>query len=146
MKVILINDIKNLGRKGEVKEVADGYARNFLLPQKLVEIAIPEAIQKLENFQKEKEQIERAGEEKLKKMAAEIQGKKIIIKAKTEKNKLFGSIGKKEIAIELKNQGINLDEKSIILDEPIKTIGEKDITIILGKNIKTKITVAVEKD
>lgn len=145
MKIILLENIKTLGNKGELKEVAEGYARNFLLPKNLAEIATPDSIDRLKQNQKQIQEKEKGEEEKMKKIASEIQGKKITIRAKAEKNKLFGSIGTKEISEELKKINFDISEKSIILKEPIKNLGEKEISIQLGKNEKIKITVAVEK-
>lgn len=145
MKVILTEDVKSLGKKGELKEVSEGYARNFLIPKKLVQVATEEAIEKLNQEQDEARKKEKIEEEKLKRLASEINGKKIIIKAKSEKGKLFGSIGAGEIAKELKKQNFNIQEKSILLDSPIKIIGEKEIIIDLGKNVKTKVIISIEK-
>jgi len=145
MKIILLNNVKNLGNKGDVKDVSEGYARNFLLPQKLVEIATKEKIEKFNQLKEEEKLKEEHLEEILKETALKIQNKKIIIKAKSEKEKLFGSIGTKEISGELKKQGFEISEKSIILKEPLKTLGEKELTIVFGKNIKAKIIVVVEK-
>jgi len=145
MEIILTSDVKNLGKKGELKNVSGGYAQNFLFPKKLAEIATPETIEKIKVDQKKIQDQEKELEAKLRKVASEIQGKKITLKAKAEKEKLFGRVGPKEIAKELKKQNIAISEKSIFLAEPIKTTGEKEVIIDLGKNIKTKITVSVEK-
>jgi len=146
MEVILISDVKNLGKRGELKSVSDGYAQNFLFPKKLAAIATPEAIEKIKLEQKKIQEQEIELEKNLRKTALDIQNKKIILKAKAEKGKLFGRVGTREIANELKKQNFNISEKSIILKDPIKTVGEKEVLIDLGKNIKTKITVIVEKD
>jgi large subunit ribosomal protein L9 len=145
MKVILIENVKKLGNKGEIKDVSEGYARNFLIPKKLAEIATSETIEKTAQLKKEFEEKEKQSEEALRKIVSEIAGKTIRIKAKSEKGKLFGRVGSKEIANELKKQKFNINEKSITIKEPIKTTGEKEITIDLGKNIKTKIIVLIEK-
>lgn len=145
MKIILLENVKNLGKKDELKEVAEGYAMNFLFPKKLASLATLEAIDNLRKKRKEIESEEKIEGEKFKKIADEIQGRKITIKAKAEKEKLFGSIGRKEICEELKKQNFDVAEQSIILKEPLKTTGEKEIVIDFGKNIKTKITVAIEK-
>lgn len=145
MKVILISDIRNLGKKGELKDVSNGYAQNFLFPKKLAQIATPEATLKIKLDQKKAQEQEKKMEENLRKIASEIQNQKIIIKAKAEKGKLFGRISPKEIANELRKQNFDISEKSIILQEPIKTIGEKEILIDFGKNIKTKITILIER-
>lgn len=145
MEIILTSNVKNLGKKGELKNVSNGYAQNFLFPKKLAEIATPEAVEKIKLEQKKIQEQEKELEENLKKIASTIQNKKITLKAKAEKGKLFGRVGLKEISNELKKQGFNIDEKSIILKEPIKTTGEKEVIIDFGKNIKTKITALIEK-
>jgi large subunit ribosomal protein L9 len=137
--------VKSLGNKGDIKDVSEGYARNFLIPKKLAEAATAQAIEKVDQMKKKVEEKEKQTEENLRNIASEIQNKKITIGAKTEKEKLFGSIGAKEISEEMKKQGFEISEKSIILKEPIKTVGEEEITIDFGKNIKTKIVVAIEK-
>jgi len=145
MEIILLDNVKNLGSKGELKNVSEGYARNFLLPKKLAEIATKEAIETLKKNQDALKIKERQEEEMLRKKASEIQGKTIKIKAKAEKEKLFGSIGAREICLELKKQGFDIEEKSIVLKELIKNTGEKEIFINFGKNIKARIIVAIEK-
>ena len=145
MQVILIENVKSLGKKGELKEVSEGYARNFLIPKKIAEIATEEAIEELKKNQDALKTKERQEEEMLRKQASEIQGKKILIKAKAEKGKLFGSIGAREIVSELRKQGFDIQEKSITLKGIIKNTGEKEIFIDFGKNIKTKIIVSIEK-
>ncbi len=144
MKVILISDVRNLGKKGELKDVSNGYAQNFLFPKKLAGVATPEAILKIKLDQKKAQEQEKKIEENLRKIASKIQNQKIILKAKAEKGKLFGKVNSKEIANELKKQNFDISEKSIIIQEPIKTTGEKEILIDFGKNIKTKITIFIE--
>lgn len=140
MKIILLQSIKGLGNIGDVKDVADGYARNFLFPKKLATIATPEAVKKA-NADKEKRAEENKKElEKIQKLAGEIKSKKIIIKAKEKKGKLFGSIGKKEIAEKL---GSEITEGMIELKENIKEIGEKNIEVNFGNNIKAKLKIQV---
>jgi len=145
MEIILLNNVKNLGVKGELKNVSEGYARNFLLPKKLVEIATEEAIETLKKNQDSLKIKERQEEEMLRKKASDIQGKIIKIKAKAEKGKLFGSIGAREICSELRKQGFDIQEKSITLKGIIKNTGEKEIFIDFGKNIKAKMIVVIEK-
>lgn len=146
MKVILQEDIKNLGAAGEIKDVSDGYARNFLFPQRKAIIATPEAIEETKKTQQKIAEKERKEKENLENIASALQEKRITIKAKTEKGKLFGSITVKDIAEELKKENLNIDESAIILEKPIKETGEKEIAIELGKNVKAKIILAVEEE
>lgn len=144
MKIILLENVKNLGKAGDIKEVSDGYARNFLMPQKLAELATPEALKKAEKLKEQGIQKEKEGLEKKQELAAVISGKEIIIKSKEKDGKLFGSVGKKEIIKELKNQGIEIKEESIVLDAPIKEIGEKNVLIELDHGTEAIIKVIIE--
>lgn len=145
MKVILLQDVKKIGKKGEVKDVADGYARNFLLSKKLAEVATPSAVSKIEAQNSKVKQAEAAKKESLTKKVSEINGKKFIIKAKAKDGKLFGSIGKKEIAAALKTQGFEVDEKSIGVGH-IKTLGETEIMIRMDFGISAKMSIVVEAE
>lgn len=144
MKIILLQEVKNLGKKGDVKDVAEGYARNFLFPKKLAEIATPEAMKNV-IAQKEKEKAEEAKSiEKMRELAAILKEKEIVIKSKEKKGKLFGSISAKEIANKLKADGIEIESDKIILADPIKKIGEYSIKIKLAQDIISEISLRVE--
>jgi len=143
MQVILIQDVKNLGKKGDVKNVSDGYARNFLLAKKLAEKSTTEAIEKLESLQKKEKLAESEKLEALRKIAEKLRGKTIQLKVAGKKGKLFGSISAKDIASELKKQNLDVAEKAIALDTSIKKIGEYEIKIILEKDIEAKIKIVV---
>lgn len=145
MKVVLLEEVRKLGKRGEIKDVAEGYAKNFLFPKKLAEVATLKVIEKINEKKEEDERKEKTIKIETEKIAEKIMGKRIIIKAKAEKEKLFGSIGKKEISKELKRQNFKIDEDLLVINEPIKKIGEKEIIIDFGKNIKSKITVVIEK-
>jgi large subunit ribosomal protein L9 len=95
MKVILLQDIKNIGRQGDIKDVSDGYARNFLLPKKLAEIATPEATQKVETIKAQQAEVQKADLEKTQALAESLQGREVLIQAKEKDGKLFGSINAK---------------------------------------------------
>lgn len=144
MKVILLQDIKNIGKKGTIKEVSDGYARNFLFPKKLAEIAMLGSIKKVEEMQKKQLETEKMMQDKLKEMAKKISGQEFLIQAKDKDGKLFGSINAKDIANKLKEKNIEVEAKNIILPHPIKEVGEYSIELNLGDNIKSKIKVVVE--
>lgn len=147
MKVVLLQDVKSLGKKGELVNVSDGYARNFLFPKGLAKEANAQAMNELKNAEqskKFKKETEIAAAQKAK---AELEGSKFVIKAKAgESGKLFGSITPKEISAEIKRQkGIDADKRRIILKEDIKTLGEYEVEIKLYTDISARFTVAVEK-
>ncbi len=140
MKVILLEDIKNLGKKLDVKNVSDGYVRNFLLPKKLVKIATKEAIKGLESQKAKLEQQEQELKSKTEKLAKDLNNQEFKFKVKIgKKEEVFGSIGKEDIKKAL------IDEKGIdakvLLEKPLKTLGEYQVEINLGKGVKTKINI-----
>lgn len=146
MKIILREDVKNLGSKGDIKEVAEGYARNFLLPRKLVDIATQTSIKSAETKkEKEKEESKRLREETIK-LIGKVQGKKITIRSKEKGGKLFGSISAKDILKELAKENLVVDERSVKIENPIRKIGNYAIRIVLGHNLEAKIDLAVEPE
>ena len=146
MRVIFIHDAKNLGKKGEVKEVANGYAINFLLPQKIAIIATPEEILKMETKKQKQEKNQKEKNQKAEELKKKIQGIKIEIKSKAnEKGALFAALDKEEIAKTLSekiNEKIKFDQ--IILEEPIKKIGECKICIYLSSGVQAEILLIVK--
>lgn len=144
MKVILIQDIKNLGRKWEVKNVSGGYARNFLLPKKIVEVASPAALEKVEELKKKEAEKQKDNLKEIQELAELLQKKQIVILAKEKEGKLFGSITAKEIAKQLKKENIKISGNAIEIMEPIKEAGEYEIKIKLNHGIETQLNVIVE--
>ncbi len=144
MKIILLKDSKSIGKKGEIKNVADGYARNFLLPQKIAQIATEEDIKKnriQQDKEAEKQKIER---EKAEKILKKLQTKKISLTTRQKKGKLFGSITAKKIAEAFKKENLSIPVESIIIKENIKRIGEHEIEIKLGADVKGKVKIEVK--
>ncbi len=145
MKVILNQDVKALGKRGEVKEVSDGYARNFLLPKGFAIEATPSNLKVL-NDKKEsavrKEEMEQAEAQSL---AQKLAGCMVTFKVKTgEGGRLFGSITAKDVADQIKKeQGLDLDKRKLAIDDSIKNVGEYPVKIHLYKGISTEITVKV---
>jgi large subunit ribosomal protein L9 len=144
MKVILLENVKNLGIAGDIKEVSDGYARNFLVPRKLAEMATPETLKKAEKLkeqgiQKEKEELKNSRQ-----LASKINEKEIVIRSKEKDGKLFGSVGIKEIIKELKNQGIEIKGEYVILDAPIKETGERKVLIKFDNKTEATIKIIIE--
>ena len=146
MKVILLKDVKNLGRKYDIKNVSDGYARNFLLPNGLVKIASEQIIKELEKKislnQKKEEEIKT----KLEILAKELKGKEFIFAVKTgKKGEVFSSISEQDIKEKVMEGRDNklFDEIKIKLEHHIRSLGEQKIEVDLGREIKTSIKITV---
>jgi len=146
MKVILTKNIASLGKKGDIKEVSGGYARNFLFPRKIAEIATEKAVAKIEQEKKKELKNQKEVEAQLEILSHSLRGKKIMIKSKAEEGKLYGSVGAKEIAFQLARENINIPEKSILIKEPIRKIGEYAVGIELGKSIKFEVNVSIKEE
>ena len=144
MKVILKEDVKNMGSMGQVLDVSDGYARNFLVPKGLAVEANVKNIKSLEHAQR----IIQEKAKKIKNAASELSGRigslNLVIKAKSgEEGKLFGAVTAMDIADSLKNAGFEIDKKKITLDEPIKRVGTYSIGVKLHSEITTQVNVEV---
>ena len=147
MKVILQKDIPNLGDAGDVKEVADGYARNFLLPKRLV-IRYNESSEKAMGHQKKlikfKKDKRRSQSEKLAEALADMEIK--VVAQVGEEDKLFGSVTSMDIAKHLAEKGYQVDKRKIQLDDPIKKRGEYEVPLKLDEGITANIKVIVDKE
>lgn len=144
MKVVFIEDVQNVAKAGDVKEVSDGYARNYLLPKKLALVNKIGAANSVKAIIEAKVEVEQA-----KKLAALIEGKEVTLKVKMgAKDRMHGSVTAANIASELKTLiDQEVDKRKIDLAEPIKTLGTYDIAIKLYKGIEPKIKLnIVEKD
>ncbi len=148
MKVVLVKDVAGLGKAGDIKEVADGYARNFLLRRNLALPAIRSALKTIETqLRKEAKEQERLGEE-LAKLAEQIEGLSITFKAKVmEEDRLYGSIRDHHIADELKRlTGIDIERTSVELEQPIRQLGSYELTVRLSRDLAPKIKVDVARE
>ncbi|HLY35649.1 MAG TPA: 50S ribosomal protein L9 [Candidatus Limnocylindria bacterium] len=144
MKVILRRDVKGLGREGEIKEVKDGYARNFLLPSQAVTVADAGALKNWERHRTEREDRENALRAEAEGIAERLRDLRIEIGVKAgEKNRLFGSVTNREIAEHLASEGVEIDRHQIALKEPIKTVGEHRVTVHLFTGIDAQVVVSV---
>jgi len=145
LKVLLIKDVKNLGNKGEIKEVKEGYGQNFLIKNGLAKLATNEVIKKWEAEQKRAEELAKEEMAKLQEVAKTIENIKLTISKKVGANgSLFGAITKEEIAEELlKSKNIKLDKKSIEIEHPLKSTGVYEVSIKLGHGIHAKLTIDV---
>jgi large subunit ribosomal protein L9 len=144
MKVILLQEVEDLGKKYEIKEVKNGYARNFLLPKKLARAATKEALTWLAG---QKEVIEKEIEEDLKKaqgLASGLDGLEISIAVKVgDEGQLFESINAQKIVDKLKELGFEVKKSKVKLDHPIKELGEFPISISLDHNLEADIKIVV---
>ena len=145
MEIILLQDVKTLGKKGETVSVNDGYARNFILPKKLGIEANAKNINdlKLQKAHEEKLALEQL--EAAKELAGRLEEKPVALTIKAgEGGKTFGSISTKEIAKGVLDQlGIDIDKKKIVLPEPLKTFGSHQVNVKLHKDIAAKLTVNI---
>ena len=147
MKVIFLQDVRNVARAGEIKEVADGYGRNFLIPRKLALAANLQAISTVTAQLKVKVRSQVRTEAELLEMANHLDGREIILEARAGvKDRLYGSITAADIAAELESStGLAIDKRKIELDESIRQVGSYEIAIRLAKDIVPKIRVTVSE-
>ncbi len=147
MKVILLQDVKGQGKKGQVVDVNEGYARNFLVKKGLAEIATATKLNDLSQ-KKSSADFHKAEEVKATKLLAEeIKGKSFTVKIKAGQNgKVFGSVTGANISDALSSAGYEIDKKKIVLSQPIKTLGTYDIDLKLMEGISSKIVVTVEAE
>jgi large subunit ribosomal protein L9 len=147
MKIILLDDVPKLGRRGEVRDVSDGYARNFLLPQRLALLASPGNLKNLENI--------RAGQaSRAARLRADAEAQARAIEALTctetrqasDEGRLFGSVGRADLAAFLARQGVEVERRRIDLDEPIKALGEYTVPIRLHPEVTAQLKVVVGRE
>ena len=147
MKVILLKDVKGTGKKGEIKEVSDGYARNFLLKKGAAVEATGTNMKELDEKAKSKERKELIAYEEAVLLGKQMEEVNIVIEAKAgEGGRLFGSITSKEIAEQLKKQkNIDVDKRKISLDEPIRSLGSRFVDIKIHQKVTTRIRVDIKE-
>lgn len=147
MKVILLKDIKGTGKKGDIKEVSDGYARNFLFPKKLAVAANNTAVKELNEKNKSQEIKAQKEYEAAVELGKKMEEMNVIIYSKAgDGGRLFGSITSKDIAEQLKKQhSIEVDKRKISLDEPIRVLGSRFVEIKIHQKVTTKVRVDVKE-
>ena len=146
MKVILLQDVKGKGKKGQMLEVSDGYARNFMLPKKLAIEATPDAINTMRMNDKATQ--ERIAREKAEALATskKLREMTVVVKAKGGgAGRLFGSVTNAEIADALAKNGVKLDKRKIVLNDTIKNVGTYTVTCKLGYEITAPLTVKIQE-
>jgi large subunit ribosomal protein L9 len=144
MKVILKEDVKNLGKMGDIVNAAEGYARNFLIPKKLAVEAVIENIKELEHQKKIIQERAKKQKSSAQTLSEKISSLNLFIKAKAgEEEKLFGSITSMDIAAALKNEGIDMDKKKISVEEPIKRLGSYTVNVKVHPEITAQLNITV---
>lgn len=147
MKIILIKNVEKLGKRGDIVEVADGYARNYLIPGNLAKKATDKVISA---YEREKHLEEKRKEKRMsssKEMSEKLEGKVIKYSVKAgDRDKVFGSITKGDITDSLVEMGYDIDRRQIILEENIKSLGEYDVELDLGEGVKASIKVVIERE
>ena len=147
MKIILLDDVPKLGRRGEIRDVSDGYARNYLLPHKL---ALNATSSNLKNL----DAIKLRQESQAAKLRNESEGQAKAIEAlaftqsrqASDEGKLFGSVGKADIATFLSQHGIEVERRRILMDEPMKTLGEFSVPVRLHSEVTAQLKVSVSRE
>jgi len=145
MKVVFIEDVPDVAEVGEIKEVADGYGRNYLIPKRLAILADARATQVVEAQKKRKARVEAETEAEMRELAKQLEGLDMVIKAKAgAKDRLYGSITNADIAEELSTSaGLVIDKRKIELETPIHEIGSYEIPIRLTKDIIPKVKLSI---
>jgi large subunit ribosomal protein L9 len=148
MKIVFLKDVSSKGKAGEIREVADGYARNFLFPRGLALPATQEAIKSAKAKAEENARRQSHLQEELSELAKLIDGKEVYFKARAgEKGQLHGSITSADIVKELsKLANVEIDKKKIELDEPLRHLGSHEVKISFSKEVEAKIQVIIEEE
>jgi large subunit ribosomal protein L9 len=144
MKVILREDVKDLGHIGEMLSVKDGYARNFLLPRGLALEANPKNVKALEHEKRKIQETVKKAKSGADELSAKIAAVTITIRAKAgEEEKLFGSVTAMDLSEALKKEGLDIDRRKIVLDEPIKRLGNYTVGVKIHPEVSAQFTVQV---
>ena len=144
MKVILREDMDNLGRAGEVVKVADGYGRNYLIPRNLAIVADTRNLKALEHERKVIEARAKKARKSAEEQAGRIAAASVVIPAKAgEEGKLFGSVTSRDVAEALAKAGIEVDRRLVLLDDPIKQVGEYKVRVKVATGVVPEVAVSV---
>ena len=147
MKVILKEDVQNLGQQGDVVEVKPGYARNYLMPQKLATLFTKQQKKSIEETQRVEERKLEREKDQLESVLKQVEDLSLSLKMQSEEDsKLFGSVTKLDIVKLLEENGVTIDKKYVDLSSPIKTLGEHKVNIMFTKEMSASFTLTVEKE
>lgn len=147
MKVVLLKDVQALGHAGDVREVSDGYARNFLLPGGFVKIATKDAVSRAEENRSQREELALKALEIAKENAKKIEGISVTIKAKSDPSqKLYAAVKAEAIAEAVSAKGFEITKEMVTIENPIKSLGDFEVIINLDHGLESKISVTVESE
>ncbi|RQD76819.1 MAG: 50S ribosomal protein L9 [Halanaerobium sp. MSAO_Bac5] len=146
MKVVLTEDVKKLGSQGDVVDVADGYARNYLFPRGLAVEATKGKVKEIKEKEAKKARIKREKKEEAKKLKEKLEAEKFVLKVKAgESGRLFGSVNTKDIAETAAEKGYDIDKRKIELSDSIKTLGMHKVEVKLYDDISAELNIKVEE-
>ncbi|MFB6231186.1 MAG: 50S ribosomal protein L9 [Salinibacter sp.] len=144
MQIILLDDVEHLGEKGEIHEVADGYGRNYLIPQGLARVATDGAVRQLRDEQRQQARKEAAKKGEAEQLKEELEDMQVVFTAKVgEDNRIFGTVTTQQIAVELSNRGFDIDRRKIELDEDIRFVGAYTATVDLDYGVTATLDIQV---
>jgi large subunit ribosomal protein L9 len=144
MKVILTQNVDHLGEKGEIHEVADGYGRNYLIPQGMARMATDGAVKQLREEEKQAARKQAAAAEDAEELKKELEDMQVVFTAKVgEENRIFGTVTTQQIAVELSNRGFDIDRRNISLDEEIRVVGQYTAEIDLHPDVTAQLSIQV---
>lgn len=146
MKVILQKDVKNVGKVGEMVNVKDGFARNYLFPRKFAVEATEKRMKEWEHLQKVAEVRKKKAQAERQELISKIQGLTLNFKSEAGAgDKLFGAVTNINISDELERQGFMIDRRDIVLEEPIKVLGQHQVKVKLGTGLEAQLIIVVER-
>lgn len=147
MKIILMEDVTTLGRRGDVREVANGYARNFLLPKKLAVPATPANLQNLDHLKRQRERTENRAREEARVAAGRIAALTLTVTTRaSEDGRLFGSVSAQDVVEYLERHEVPVEKRRVLLEEPIKALGEYRVPVKLHPEVTAELQVHVVRE
>jgi len=147
MKVILMTDVPALGHRGETRDVANGYARNFLLPRKLAVPATPANLKNVEHLKRQRAREEDQALAAAKVTAGRIEALTLAVTARaSEDGRLYGSVAAQDVVEFLEKHQVSLEKRRVLLDEPIKALGEYKVPVRLHGDVTAALTVSVTRE
>lgn len=147
MKVILTESVESIGQIGDVVNVAPGYARNFLFPKRLAMAATGKNVRELEHKKRLLEQKREVRRREMLSSAEKLNSVTLLMRRKvSEEDKLYGSVSAADVVSELQQQGFEIEKKDIVLEQPIKQLGEFTVTVRIGPQVSAAVRVVIEKE